>query len=943
MKKDKFQIFLDNIKHHIPKQRIFNDSLSRIAFASDASAYRLIPRCIVKVMNEDEARAVISLSYKLDIPLTFRGGGTSLSGQSISDSVLMIADRRWNNFELSEDKIHIAIQPAALCGDVNRFLKKYNLKIGPDPASLHSATIGGIAANNSSGMTSGVETSCYKTLVGMRIIFSDGTLLDTADKHSVDDFLRVYKKQITSILNISKNLKNNKELTGFIKRKYNIKNTTGYGLNSLIDFSNPVDIISHLLIGSEGTLGFISQITLKTLPEPPFKATAFLLFDNLKAACSSVNSLSQISPDSAEIMNSGALNLVKNQFADSGFSSKISDNSSTVILEISADSEKILKKRCSEVKAKLKTESVINFDFIFDETEQQKIWNIRKGLFPRVCIERKPGSVVLIEDVNFRLKDLADAAEDISNLIRKYKYGIPVLWGHANSGNLHFILTEDFSKENNVLRYKNFMDDLAYLVIKKYNGSLKAEHGTGRNIAPFIEYEWGGILYEAMKQIKEIFDKKNLLNPNVIISSDKQIHLKNFKPVQPADDLIDKCIGCGFCEKICPSKNLTLTPRQRITVWREIKNSENAKSLFSKNELLKEFDYKGIDTCATDGLCALECPAGIDTGELIKKLRNLKITPAQKSFAGFLADNISFLTTFARNVFALSETLHKFFGNKILKFLSLVLHKITFNKIPLWEEFTPVKPETVFIDNQKAKDKVVYFPSCVSRTMGAGANSSLNEAQTDVIIRLLKKAEYEILYPKKMNDLCCGQPFESKGYFETATRKSLELYDELVKVSQNGTIPILFDTSPCSLRMKKFAETQPGNEIKIYDSTEFIHSFLLNRLKFVKTNKIIALHINCSSRKMQLEKQMKEIAESCAEKVIIPEDIGCCGFAGDKGFRLPELNESALENLKDQIDSDCNQGFSTSRTCEIGLTRHSGIEYKSLFYLLDECTGGKNQ
>lgn len=943
MKKDNFQIFLENIKHHIPKQRIFTDNLSRIAFASDASAYRLIPRCIVKVMDEDEARAVISLSFKLDIPLTFRGSGTSLSGQSISDSVLMIADRRWNKFEISEDKTLIAMQPAALGGDINRFLKKFNLKIGPDPASLHSATIGGIAANNSSGMTSGVETSCYKTLSGMRIIFSDGTLLDTADKHSVIDFLRIYKKQIASVLNISENLKNNKELADVIKRKYEIKNTAGYGLNSLIDFSDPVEIISHLLIGSEGTLGFISQITLKTLPDPPFKATAFLIFDNLKAACSSVYSLSQISPDSAEIMNSGALNLVKNQFADSGFSSKLSDNSSTVILEISADSEKNLKKRCSEVKVKLKTESVINFDFIFDEDEQQKIWNIRKGLFPRVCVERKPGSVVLIEDVNFRLEDLADAAEDISNLIRKYKYGIPVLWGHANSGNLHFILTEDFSKENNVLRYKHFMDDLANLVIKKYNGSLKAEHGTGRNIAPFVEYEWGGILYEAMKQIKEIFDKKNLLNPNVIISGDKQIHLKNFKPVQPADDLIDKCIECGFCEKICPSKNLTLTPRQRIAVWREIKNSESSKSIFSKKELLKEFDYKGIDTCAADGLCALECPAGIDTGELIKKLRNLKITPVQKSIAGIFADNFSFLTSLVRIGLTLSGTFYKISGKKILRFLSLVLHKISFNKIPLWEEFIPIKPDTIFIDNQPGKNKVVYFPSCVSRTMGAGANSPLNEAQTDVIIRLLKKAEYDILYPAKMDELCCGQPFESKGYFETAERKSLELYNELVKVSQNGTIPILFDTSPCSLRMKKFAETQPGNNIKIYDSAEFIHSFLLNKLIFEKKTEKIALHINCSSRKMHLEKIMKEITERCAEVVIIPDDIGCCGFAGDKGFKLPELNKSALENLKEQIDTDCHKGFSTSRTCEIGLTRHSGIEYKSIFYLLDECTGRNNQ
>jgi D-lactate dehydrogenase len=199
----------------------------------------------------------------------------------------------------------------------------------------------------------------------------------------------------------------------------------------------------------------------------------------------------------------------------------------------------------------------------------------------------------------------------------------------------------------------------------------------------------------------------------------------------------------------------------------------------------------------------------------------------------------------------------------------------------------------------------------------------------------LRKAGYRVVYPKNLSGLCCGQPFESKGLITTADEKAKEVGTALAEASEDGRLPIVSDTSPCSYRLKQ----NLPERLRPLDIVEFIHDKLMDRLRFTKRPDAVGVHLTCSGRKMGLEGKLRAIAEACAERAVLPPNVGCCGWAGDKGFTVPELNAHALRALRGALPAGCTAGYSTSRTCEIGLAQHSGVPYRSVVYLLDACAG----
>ncbi|MEE9429644.1 MAG: FAD-binding and (Fe-S)-binding domain-containing protein, partial [Melioribacteraceae bacterium] len=794
----KYLKLYNELKSTIPEERLFSDELRTLAYGTDASFYRLTPKFVVKVTSEEEIISVIKKCNEFRTPSTFRASGTSLSGQSITDSVLIVADRSWNKISTSKDKSTITVQPAVLGGRANLELSRFNKKIGPDPASINAATVSGIASNNASGMTSGVEFNTYNTLEDMRIIFADGTLLDTSSDASRKKFFSEKKEFINHLLEIASEAKVN--FSERISKKYLIKNTTGYSINSLIDFGDPIVMIKHLMIGAEGTLGFISEITLKTVPSLPNKGTALVLFPNIKAACSVIPLLKELPVDAAEIMDRASLRAVEDKPGLPSYLKELSKDAAALLIETSSSDVSELQNNISEIKTSLsKIETVRPIEFTTDKSEYTKLWNVRKGLFPSVSKARKPGTTVVIEDVNFETSKLADTVSDLQDLFVKHKYHETIIWGHALSGNIHFVFSQDFNNTSEINRYKSFMDDVVKLVIEKYDGSLKAEHGTGRNMAPFVKYEWGEEIYGLMLRIKKLFDPTNILNPGVLINDDSEIHIKNLKPTPIVNPIIDKCIDCGFCEDVCPSKNLTLTPRQRITVWREInKLKPNNQAGLLLQELEKSFDYFGEKTCATDGLCELACPVDIDTGKLIKQIRAGQITDGEQKFAKWIAENLRLVTTTAKYGLNFARFFHSILGENIMQSVANGLRNLSGNKIPAWNVAIPSGADFREVVTNSNKDTVVYFPSCISRTMGNSKNSSTKENQTDVMQRLLVKAGYNIVYPENINSLCCGMPFASKGFVELGNYKADELTKELMNISEEGKYPILYDTSPCT-------------------------------------------------------------------------------------------------------------------------------------------------
>jgi D-lactate dehydrogenase len=930
----------------IPKSRIFDDELRTLAYGTDASFYRLIPKLVVKADNEEEIIYIIKNCAQLNIPLTFRAAGTSLSGQAITDSVLVLLSSSWNRYEILDNGNEIKLQPGITGGIANFYLSSYNKKIGPDPASINSAMIGGIAANNASGMCCGTSQNSYKTLAGMKIIFNDGSRLDTNDPASRQEFLKTHQGLILQLERLIAQVKNSSALTELICNKYKMKNTMGYSLNALLDFDDPVDVIQHLMIGSEGTLGFISEITYNTVNEYKDKASSLALFPDPVTAGKAVSILKNCRVDAVELMDRASLRSIENKQGIPEYIKTLDEKASALLIETRAANNNELDEKILEVETALKEiKTILPLKFTKVKSEYESFWNIRKGLFPSVGAMRKTGTTVIIEDVTFPVENLADAIDDLQNTFQRHGYYDAIIFGHALEGNLHFVFKQDFNNEKEVTRYRYFMEDISYLVVKKYQGALKAEHGTGRNMAPFLEYEWGNEAYRVMKEIKNIFDPGNLFNPGVILNNDKYAHIKNLKPLPAADKLIDKCIECGFCEVNCPSKNLTLTPRQRIVAYREIsrlkaagKNPERLKKIY------EAFDYQGNQTCAADGLCAISCPVNINTGNLIKELRSEDISHTADGIAWTLANNFGSLTNTLRVSLNIVDYVQSFLGTGLMEKISSSLRKISWNKIPMWNKYIPKGSDKIMatsgISSYPSELKVVYFPSCINRTMGISRGSKEEVSLTTAVMSLLSKAGYQVIFPDNLSDLCCGMPFASKGFKKQGDFKSKELLKEINSASESGKYPVLFDMSPCLYRIKEFMNGKANEyrHLSIYEPVEFILEHLTDKLQFNKQNTTLAIHSTCSSTKMNLQDKLERLARMCAENVIIPKETGCCGWAGDRGFTYPELNASALSNLKREISESCKQGYSTSRTCEIGLSLHSGIVYESIIYLVDNCT-----
>jgi len=937
-----YNILYQQFIQSIDPKRIFHDPLHTLAFGTDASFYRLIPKIVIKAKNEEEVSMILRESSKLSIPVTFRAAGTSLSGQAISDSVLVIAGNHWKKYQIADNGLKIRLQPGLTGDRVNTLLAPYGRKIGPDPASINAAMIGGIAANNASGMCCGTAENSYKTLDSMCIIFADGTLLNTSDPKSKEQFRQTHLQLIQDITEMSASVKANEELASRIARKFKMKNTTGYSLNALVDFSDPFDVIEHLMIGSEGTLGFIAEISYKTVVEHPFRASSLMIFPDIEKACNAVSLLKSAPVSAVELMDRAGLRSVEDQAGMPGYLKTLSSTASAILIETRAFQREELD---NQIVAILETVQVIPSEipiqFTAIPSEYELLWKIRKGLFPSVGAMRKTGTTVIIEDVAFPVPRLAEATLDLHRLFEKWGYHEAVIFGHALEGNLHFVFTQDFGSQSEIDRYSKFMAEVAIMVVSKYDGSLKAEHGTGRNMAPFVEMEWGREAYELMKRIKQIFDPQNLLNPGVILNSDPEAHLKNLKPIPAASEKIDKCIECGFCEPSCVSAELTLTPRQRIVVYREmasLKLSGHEPHILAS--LTKDYRYEGNETCATDGLCAMACPVKIDTGKLIKALRTEEIGSGQKR-AIWIADRMNGVTATVRTALSVVGFFRSVLGTPIMKGISGGLRTISGKRIPLWNPYMPFGARPIKVSqaqNATMKNKVVYFPSCINRAMGVSKENHTEKQLSEKVLELLNKGGYEVIYPENLDSLCCGMAFSSKGYTEAGTKKSKELEAALLKASENGRYLVLCDMSPCLYTMKDNMEPN----MKLYEPVEFILEYLLPRLEITPLQETVTVFPVCSMKKMGLEDKLVELAGKCAAKVVVPE-TNCCGFAGDRGFSFPELNQHGLRDLKNQLPESIKNGYSTSRTCEIGLSLHSGISYQSIVYLVDRVSKPKNQ
>lgn len=942
---------VQDLERILEKKRVKSRLIDRYSYARDASFYRLIPRVIVQPNTPDEVTELFKYARQTKIPLVFRAAGTSLSGQSITDGILVEINQHWRSHYIPADAKSITLQPAVIGAHANNYLRPYGKKIGPDPASINAAFVGGIVANNSSGMCCGVKDNSYHTIQSLKMVLPNGLQLDSGSEQANDDFKSKAPEIHSGLLLLKHQIEKNHKLRDLIRDKYERKNTMGYSLNAFLDYDQPIDILTHLLVGSEGTLGFISEITFRALPDDPFKSAALLLFPDIFAAAAAVMPLEEANAEALELMDRASLRSVQDEPGMPPELKELPDSAAALLCEFQASTENSLSQKVDKGLAALKNLTLLYPpEFKEDPKTRAQYWKIRKGLLPSVGAVRKSGTTVIIEDICFRLKDLAPACVELQELFIKHGYDNAIIFGHAKDGNLHFVVTQEFADKSGVEQYRRFMTDLVEMTVSKYDGALKAEHGTGRNMAPFVETEWGSDALKIMQQLKRLLDPDNILNPGVILTDDPQSYTDHIKPLPSIETVVDSCIECGFCETWCPSAELTMTPRRRIATWREIKllGRGNGSERAIARELQRDYPYESVDTCAVDGLCALGCPVKIDTGKLTKHFREESHPGWSHKIANWTVNHFSDVVLGLRFGLLVAAPFARIVGYKNAAMVGRWLHKASFGIIPAWHSYTPtgaqILPKLSLSPVSETPETIVYFPSCLSRGMGEIPHERHSKSVPQALIDIVREAGIDIRYPEKVDELCCGTPYSSKGYHDALIKMAERVTKSLWESTDHGKYPVVMDTSPCSYRMKTYDEILYGESLEkwrqltILDVVEFIHDTVLSKVSLTRVKGEAVLHPTCSTTKMDHLEKFNALAVACAESVVIPDHYGCCGFAGDRGMLVPELSESATRREAESAHQ-CQGGaghYSVSRTCEMAMSAATDKPYSSIVHLVHQ-------
>jgi len=966
----------------LDQSRVHTRLIDRIAYANDASYFHLVPQAVVQPNSIGEIQALFKFSHHQRIPMTFRAAGTSLSGQASSDGILVDISKHWGRYSVEDDGALLRAQTGIVGGFLNNVLKPYGRRIGPDPASMDACMLGGILANNSSGMCCGVTENSYQTIHSMTFVLPNGFVLDTAVPNAHQIFENEQPHMAQGLLELKERLlqaeawnhKERKEredkyklgahsglggsitetLAERVHRRYQMKNNNGYLLNAFVDFDRPLDILVHLLIGSEGTLGFIAEAVLHTLLDFPHKYTGMLYFDSVRDAAAAIFPLRESGARAAEIMDRAALRSVEANPGVPPVLRELPGGAAAILVEYQAPDAESLIHFQKESARTLKTLRLIHdAEFTQDPIQQANLWKPRKGIIASVGAMRAPGTTSLIEDVAFPVPRLADAVTELQALFAAHGYPEGVIYGHAKDGNLHFQINQSFNTQGEIDRFDGFVQELVRLVSGKYDGALKAEHGTGRNMAPFVEMEWGAEAYAIMQDLKSLLDPDGMLSPGVLLNPNPQAHVTDVKTIAAVSPIVDACIECGFCESKCPSRRLTLTPRQRIIVQREIARLKSLPASTSPElaSLMDAYTYDGLETCAADGLCASACPVGINTGELTKALRAEKVK--SEKVAGWVADNFALVEKSLSwgvrigHFFEPQRTQRSSKEKLFLTSATEVVEKFTGATLPKWNHFIPSPTKNLsdlcVLSGEKA---YMYFPSCISRQLGTPPSPVISHASlAETLITVAKRANISLEIPKEIEGTCCGMPFSSKGYtkaYQTTLHNTLAKFWEC---SEHGTYPIVIDTTSCVHSLRTCQDFLSSKDLAIYnqltllDSTELIHDILLPKLDIHPINEEVVLHPNCSARKLGLDGMMLAMAKKCARSATVPLNLGCCAFAGDRGLLYPELTASATEKESAEVLShDYGGYYSSNITCEMGMSEATGKYYVGIVYLVEKAS-----
>jgi D-lactate dehydrogenase len=932
--------------------RVLTRAIDLVRYASDASPYRLLPNAVVMARDTEDVAKVLAYARGSGTPVTLRAGGTSLNGQAQTDGILVDVRRHWGGITVEDGAARARIRPGTLLGHANRVLAPHARRLGPDPASTDIACVGGVIANNSGGMRCGVTADSYSTVSALTFVLPSGTVIDTAAPGAEQRFAAAEPDLTRGLAEIRDEIRADEELADRIRRKFEIKNTTGYRLCAFLDAEEPLEIFRRLLVGSEGTLAFIAEAVFETVPLPRRTTVSWLHFDGIASATAPVPELVAAGASAVELMVAPALMVAAQNIRGAPQDwLQLPPESAALLVEFGAETDEELDRLVADGERVLAGHQLIRpSDFTRDQERIEVAWTVREGLHGLIGRLRPPGTALIIEDVCVPPARIAESAEDIRALLGEHGFLTGVA-GHTSAGNLHFMLTPDFSKEEDTDRYERFMGKLVELILDKYDGSLKAEHGTGLNMAPYVEREWGSKATELMWRVKALADPDGVLSPGVMLNRDPGVHLQNLKTTPEIEEVATTCVECGFCEPVCPSRHLTTTPRQRIAIRREMARQPEGSPV--QRVLISEYEYDGIETCAADGTCAIACPLSIDTGRLIKDLRVRQRTPRAEQLGLRGARRWSAVERIARATLGAGRLadLPMRVGSRALR--SVVSDEM----IASWRENMPQPAPAKQPKTSRKGAAAVYMPACVNRIFGLPASNGSRLAARarmngsglavrEALVQLSARAGEPVWIPRRVGGRCCGVPWNSKGFRRGGEWMANATVEALWRWTREGELPVVIDASSCALGLREEAlphlseENRKRHErLEILDSVAWAHDRLLPKLQVTSRLGSVAVHPTCSIRHLGLEQELRTLAGAVAEEVTVPINATCCGMAGDRGLLHPELIRSATAEEAAELAGASHDAYLCSnRTCEIALQDATGAAYESVVAALERVT-----
>ncbi len=912
-------------------------AIDRVAYTSDASHYLLTPRAVVTAESAGEVAAVMAAAGAGGAHVTFRSGGTSLSGQAATDDILIDTRRGFRDIEVLDGGRRVRVQPGATVRQVNARLVRHGFRLGPDPASEAACTIGGVIANNSSGMACGITENTYRTLESMTFVLPSGTIVDTADPDADRRLADSEPDLVEGLRALQRRVRSNPASVALIERQFAMKNTMGYGINAFLDFESPAQLLAHLIIGSEGTLAFVAEAVYRTVPIHSRIATALTVFPTLDDATRALPALLETGAATLELMDATSIR-VGQSFADApaairGF--EVAGEAALLVEYQADDADRLAELTAAGARLLGELPLLAPAHLSTDAGERATAWKLRKGLYTTVAGARPSGTTALLEDIVVPVPSLAATCESLQELFTRYDYRDSVIFGHAKDGNIHFMLTDRFEGDAALGRLTGFTEAMVDVVLDA-GGNLKAEHGTGRAMAPYVRRQYGDELYDVMRALKALCDPRGILNPGVIIDDDPTAHVRDIKLAEPIEEEADRCVECGYCEPVCPSKDVTLTPRQRIVTRRAIARARVAGDEQLARELERDYDYAGVDTCAVDGMCLTACPVLINTGALVKRLRREEQNPVLAAGWKAAAQAWGPVTRAGSVALPLADRAP---AGAVRGATSVGRVLLGADTVPEYSADLPGggpgrRRREGELGAGSGEPVAVYLPACVNSMFG-GDGLGVTEA----FARLLERAGLRVLVPTGIESMCCSTPWTSKGY--TAGRAVMaERVSRIVReASRDGELLVLSDAASCTEGFAHIFDDQ-GVAVRTEDVVAFTAREVLPRLGEVSpVATSLVLHPTCSSTQMGLNDALRALGEAVAETVTVPDAWGCCAFAGDRGMLHPELTASATAAEAAEVRAiGADLHASCNRTCEIGMTRATGRDYRHVVELLEEAT-----